>query len=290
MASPPSKDAISGSGATPSNAQARAGFGALWENLWGAGGLLGASGLPSDARVALGIGSVFSFRNKLINGGFALNQRGYASGAATVSSNQYTLDRWRVVTLGQALTYSASAPGNAVVAPAGGIEQVIEGNNIEGGVYTLSWVGAGTATVNGAAVANGGQTVALAAGANVTVKFIGAVAKAQFEFGSVATPFEQRHAALELFLCQRYFETGSLKMTSAYPGGSSNAQLTTTICFKATKRAAPTMTQLGTSTSSNVSANSFVSPDTNGAAVNMVIGAAAGLYSLNLDWTASAEL
>ncbi|BEP42270.1 phage tail protein [Variovorax sp. V15] len=54
MPAPPSKNDISGSGATPSNAQARSGFGALWENLWGAVGLLGSTGLPIDARAALG--------------------------------------------------------------------------------------------------------------------------------------------------------------------------------------------------------------------------------------------
>ena len=149
--------------------------------------------------------SQFSFRNKLINGNFAINQRGYVSGTATVSANQYTLDRWRVVTSGQNLAFSASGNGNAVTAPAGGIEQVIEGANIEGGVYTLSWVGSGTATVNGSVVTNGGQTSPLTAGANVTVKFIGAVENAHFEIGSVATPFEQRPISVELAMCQRYY-------------------------------------------------------------------------------------
>ncbi|MDN8617011.1 hypothetical protein [Variovorax ginsengisoli] len=82
---------------------------------------------------------------------------------------------------------------------------MIEGSNIEGGVYTLSWVGAGTASVNGTAIANGAQTASLTAAANVTVKFVGAVSKVQFELGSVATPFEQRHPTLELMLGRRYY-------------------------------------------------------------------------------------
>lgn len=163
-----------------------------------------------------------AFRNKIINGLFSINQRGYTSGAATTAANQYTLDRWRVVTSGQNVSWVASGNGASVTAPAGGLEQVIEGSSIEGGVYTLSWVGTATATVNGAAIANGGQTATLAAGADVTVRFSGGTVKeAQFERGSIATPFEQRPLGLELSLCQRYFFAphgdyiGSAKGTSA---------------------------------------------------------------------------
>lgn len=203
---PPTKDSISGSGATPSNAQAREGFGAVWENLYGANGLLGSTGLQADARNGLGIGSVLSFRNLVINGNFAINQRVYASGAATTAANQYTLDRWRVVVSGQSITFGAASPDRVVTAPAGGMEQVFEGVNMVGGVYTLSWVGTATATVNGAAVTNGGQTAALTAGANATLKFSGGtVDRVQFELGTVATPFERRPFGLELMLCQRYF-------------------------------------------------------------------------------------
>ena len=53
MPAPPSKDSIAGSGSTPSNAQARAGFDAVWENLYGTSGLLGPTGNPIDARAAL---------------------------------------------------------------------------------------------------------------------------------------------------------------------------------------------------------------------------------------------
>lgn len=56
MATPPAKTEISGVYPNPSNAVARAGFGKLWETLFGTGGLLGATGNPADARAALGIG------------------------------------------------------------------------------------------------------------------------------------------------------------------------------------------------------------------------------------------
>lgn len=205
---PPSKDSISGAGSTPSNAQARAGFGTIHDNLYGAGGLLGSTGLTSDARNGLGIGSVISFRNLLINGTFSINQRVYASATATTTANQYTLDRWRVVTSGQNLSFGAASPDRVVTAPAGGIEQVVEGSNMVGGTYTLSWEGTATATVNGTAITNGGQTAALTAGANATIRFSGGtVGRAQFELGTVATPFERRPPGIELLLCQRYCYT-----------------------------------------------------------------------------------
>ena len=149
-------------------------------------------------------GSSLCFRNKIINGNFGINQRAYVSGTATSVANQYTIDRWRVVTSGQNITFTASGNGNIVTAPAGGIEQVIESLNIEGGTYTLSWTGTATGAVNGSAVSNGGQ-VTLPANTNATIRFTsGTVSLVQLEEGSVVTPFENRPIGTELSLCQRY--------------------------------------------------------------------------------------
>lgn len=159
-------------------------------------------------------GTALSFRNKIINGNFGINQRAYVSGTATSGVNQYTLDRWRVVTSGQNLTFSASGTGNIVTAPAGGIEQVIESLNIEGGTYTLSWTGTATGAVNGSAVSNGGQ-VTLTANTNATIKFSsGTVSLVQLEAGSVATPFENRPIGTELALCQRYYYRTIVRVTT----------------------------------------------------------------------------
>lgn len=149
-------------------------------------------------------GQLAGFRNLLINANFAINQRGYVSGAATTGANQYTLDRWRVVTSGQNVTFSASGNGNQITAPAGGIEQVIEGINIGGGTYVLNWTGTATATVNGTARAKG-ESFTLPANTNATVRLIGGTASVvQLEPGTVPTPFEHRPVGAELALCQRY--------------------------------------------------------------------------------------
>jgi hypothetical protein len=162
------------------------------------------NGITGIVTPALVNGTALAFRNKIINGNFGINQRAYVSGTATSGANQYTLDRWRVVTSGQNLTFSASGIGNIVTAPAGGIEQVIESLNIEGGTYTLSWTGTATGAVNGSAISNGGQ-VTLPANTNATIKLSsGTVSLVQLEAGSVVTPFENRPIGTELELCQRY--------------------------------------------------------------------------------------
>jgi hypothetical protein len=153
-----------------------------------------------------GIPSITSgLRNLVINGNPTINQRGYVSGAAVAAANTYTLDRWRVVVSGQSVSWSDSAGVRTVTAPVGGMEQVVEGASIDAGIYTLSWVGTASATVNGNAVANGGQAT-LSGGANATIRMTdGTWSRLQLEPGRVATSFERRPAGVELALCQRYY-------------------------------------------------------------------------------------
>lgn len=172
----------------------------------------------TNAKIAFD-GGAFSFRNKLINAQGLINQRVYVSGTATTTANQYTVDRWRVVTSGQNLTFSTSQNVVTFTAPAGGIEQVVEGLNIEAGTYVLNWTGTATATVNGTARTKG-ESFSLAGGSNVTVRFInGTFSLPQLERGVTPTPFEYRSFGLELSLCQRYFQS--------YPGNITNAGYTT---------------------------------------------------------------
>lgn len=163
------------------------------------------SGVLVDVSGAGGGATGGGTRNVLINGNPMINQRGYVSGTATTGANEYTVDRWRVVTLGESITFSDSANVRTVTAPAGGVEQVIEGVNLLSDTYTLSWTGTATATVDGNPVTNGGQ-VTLTGGTNATVKFSGGTfSLAQLERGTVATPFEHRNYGDELALCQRYY-------------------------------------------------------------------------------------
>jgi hypothetical protein len=170
--------------------------------------------IPGIEAVTVRDGPLAGFRNLIINGNPLINQRAYVSGAATSGANQYTLDRWRVVTSGQNASWTDSAGVRTVTAPAGGMEQVIEGAGLIGGTYTLSWNGTATATVGGASVTKGAQ-VTLTGGADVTVRMSnGTWSLLQLEPGNVATPFEFRPIAAELPLCMRYYERLTFANTS----------------------------------------------------------------------------
>ena len=210
-------------------------------------------------------GPLAGFRNLIINANPTINQRAYVSGTATTAANQYTLDRWRVVTSGQSITWTDSANVRTVTAPAGGVEQVIEGTSIFTGTYTLSWTGTATATVAGSAVSNGGN-VSLTGGTNTTVRFSsGTFSKVQLEPGTVATPFEQRPVAAVLALCQRYYFDPPTNWLAAWGGVAGDIQDFSTLgCLPATMRAAPTASGI------TFVANNCATPSVNYLTVNGV--------------------
>jgi hypothetical protein len=184
----------------------------------------------------------FSFKNRLINANPIINQRGYVSGAATSGSNQYTLDRWRVVVSGQNVSWTNSGLTRTVTCPAGGLEQVIESLNIEGGTFVLSWTGTATATVNGTAVVENG-TFTLPANTNATVRFSsGTLSNPQLEAGTVATPFERRDYGRELAMCQRYLPVAAIPYNQyMYAGMAFSANsVQVFIPFSVPARSAPT--------------------------------------------------
>ncbi len=246
-----------------SKATANTKFGELYDYIVA---LLGASGNAADARTALGAttvgtalftavdaaaarktagvpnsGPLSGLRNLIINGNFSVNQRAYASGTAVGAANTYTLDRWRVVVSGQNASYVTSGAGRLVTAPAGGLEQVVEGASVGGGTYTINWTGTATCTVNGTARAKG-ATFALAAGSNATVRFSGGtVGDVQMEPGEVVTGFELRPVALEMMLCARYYCTADGEHKFDGSLGTATASTGATWFLPVNMRAAPTL-------------------------------------------------
>jgi hypothetical protein len=155
-------------------------------------------------------------RNRIINGNFAINKRA-VSGTVTLAAGAYGHDRWKAGASGCTYTFAASGSNpvdTAITITSGSLIQVIEGREIEGGVYTLSWTGTATGryavnggTTSGSYAAGPIVTSSATAAQNITVEFtVGTLTRVQFEPGSGATSFERRSQTLEESLCARYFQ------------------------------------------------------------------------------------
>ena len=240
------------------------------------------------ARAALSTPASAGLRNLLINPGFAVNQRGYASGTATTAAAQYTLDGWRVVTAGQSLIYAASGNGYQVTAPAGGLEQVVEGLNIQGGSYVLSWAGTATAAVNGVARTKG-EVFALTANTDTTIRFAGGtVAQAQLELSPAITAFEQRPLVLEQLLCARFYINPVFVGLAGYQS-TGGQQLGLWIAFPVRMRTTPTLTPGGTPAFANVGSEVVDFVTSSGFRYNATAAAAGSVGVAGRSYAASAE-
>jgi len=185
-------------------------------------------------------------KNLIINGDFQVNQRGVSSGHTASGANEYTLDRWKILTSGQSITWSGTY-SKTVTAPAGGFTQIIEGLSIRSGTYVISWSGTATCTVD-AVSKSSGDTFTLTEGTNCTVTFSGGtVANVQVEQGDTPSQFEARSYGEELALCQRYYFDSF--PGDAYPYGFNGNPVAVALQvaiglapFPVTMRAAPTIT------------------------------------------------
>ncbi len=197
------------------------------------------------------------FKNYLINGDFAINQRVFAGGA--LAAGVYGFDRWKAGTGGCNISLSAGV----LTHTSGPLVQVIEAPDLAGKTITVSVdaLTGGNLTVNvegviGTIVAGSGRVgvaVAVPAGStgNVTLTLTpssGAVTykRVQVEMGSAATSFEWRPVGTELLLCQRYYSR--FKSGGVFQGFGSGIISASTVCtsvvikLPATMRAAPATT------------------------------------------------
>jgi len=251
-------------------------------NAWVPIGELGVANLGNLSPASSGT------RNALINANPIINQRAYVSGTATTTANQYTLDRWRVVTSGQSVTWSDSGNVRTINAPAGGIEQVIEGSSLITGTYALSWAGTAAATVAGVAVTKGGS-VTLTGGVDTTVRFSGGTfSLPQLEPGANATQFERRSCAAELAMCQRYFYAPGANIFYQSNAPSAGLSITASFSLPVTMRATPTFTG-GWTAGTNAAAGGY-SPSPWGLVASLT-ATGAGIFQATLSVTSfSAEL
>ena len=122
--------------------------------------------------------------------------------------------------------------------------------NLGSGVDNTGTAGAWT----GAGNVGADSTVALISTVNATFYLSGV----QLEVGSVATPFERRPYGTELQLCQRYYQM--IVGTSGCPASSTLCDFA--IQFPQQMRAAPTCTQAGAVTITDVAASDFAQSST----------------------------
>jgi hypothetical protein len=116
------------------------------------------------------------------------------------------------------------------------------------------------------------------------------LSKVQLEAGSVATPFEQRPIGMELGLCQRYYEIGSLSWLGCFTAaGTARASA----YFRVTKRVVPTIyttTKVysdGTLTGVTPAA---VNPDVDRVGIQFVSTGSSANSEMTVNWACGSEL
>lgn len=197
------------------------------------------------------------FKNFLINGDFAINQRGFAGGA--LAAGVYGHDRWKAGTGG--CNYTVNATTAVITHTSGPLVQVIEAPRLASTQVMVSVEDpSGTIAVNldgqtgsiTSGVGRRGVILTLTAGStgNVTLTLTATgvtYKRVQIELGSTATPFEWRPMAIELTMCERYFQSSRSYASGAYWTGqvTSGSQYAGPRPFSTLMRASPSVTLNG---------------------------------------------
>ena len=247
--------------------------------------------------------NTFGFKNRIIDGGYTINQRVYVSGTA-LASGVYAHDRWKAGSGGCTYTFTQGSAGvnTTITITAGSLQQVIEGCNMpEGGTYVLSWTGTAQARFNGGSYGASPLAVTgITAGANVTIEFnTGTVGNVQLESGSTATSFDVRDYGRELILCQRYYQVSGVwanyQFMYAYtvPAnyGLKNVQFFTPMRASAT---AVAYSESGVANRFSINRGGaytagYITENT-GFTITNATGGGVNITELTFSWTASAEL
>jgi hypothetical protein len=85
-------------------------------------------------------GGAIGTKNVIIDGNFNVNQRG-VSGTVTLAAGAYGHDRWKGGASGCTYTFATVENVTTLTISAGSLIQVVEGLNLQSGIYTLSFSG-----------------------------------------------------------------------------------------------------------------------------------------------------
>ncbi|MEN5285747.1 hypothetical protein ABE494_07325 [Stenotrophomonas lactitubi] len=262
-------------------------------------------------------------KNMLINCGIPINQRGFAGGA--LAAGVYGYDRWKAGTGGCNVTINATT--GVFTHTSGPLQQIVEAPPLAWGQpLTISVenpsgsiavsVGGATATITSGS-GRRGVTVTPSGSGNMTVQLTATgvtYSRPQLERGSAATPFDVRWYALELLLCQRYYEKSYNDTVKPGTAGAGDGRCTVLVTglpatahiwgqsvdFRVSKRANPSITTyshatgaVGMARDSSVNGDVPTAISAPGQAGFLWYASAAGSpASVNLEchWVADAEL
>ena len=181
--------------------------------------------------------------NMIINGNFAVNQRGL-SGTVTVAAGAQVHSCWKAGAAGVTYTFSASGGVTTLNITAGSIVQVIQGTDIAGGDHTASWQGTATGRFNVAAFGAAGVASAeLPGGTHASLEIgVGTVSRVNLSPGLVARPFGWRRLADEIALCEyrlpSIISTSESNLATGIVSGTGTGYLS--VGLKSIPRANPT--------------------------------------------------
>jgi len=244
-------------------------------------------GGTESLRLSLDLTQCPSRKNKLRNGAFRINQRGYVSGTALVqgvpsTGAGYGHDCWRAGAGGCTYTFTQSKGPTQTTITAGSLISKVEDVDINQAQMVLSWEGTAQARVgvNGAepsgAYAASPILITATAGASVAVEFgTGTVGKVQLENGTFRTPFEWDRYDDALRACQRYCPVITLTLYSFIGQVDTNATAFVPVRLPVPARVAPTGMVVSVS-------GSLTKPNADTAALTALVLNAAGADSVLL--------
>lgn len=242
----------------------------------------------AQLRDGVGFQAQLGTRNRVINGGFSVNQRA-VTGTVVLAAGAYGHDRWKAGSGGCTYTFATVGVTTTLTISSGTLIQVIEGNNIEGGIYCMSWAGTAQGKIGaGAYSASGVNSLSLTAGANTTIEFsTGTLTNVQFELGTGATPFERRPFTYEEQLCKRYYQAvyAGVRFQATGAGQACSSQ----ISFPVTMRGTPTLTLLTAGSATNA-VGSQLAFTKNGFRYDITSGAAGDSFAIDWLYGLEAEL
>lgn len=283
MSAPPARTALADTYPNPSNAVFRTGIGALWDYVTER---LGLSGTAADARTALGIGPNISYRNRVTNSRFIGNVRS-VTGTVTLAAGAYGHDGWKAGAAGCTYTFATSGADVVLTISAGSLIHTIDGVNIEGGSYIMSWFGTSQGKIAaGAAAVSPVAAVGVTAGANLAIEFgTGTLSRVQLEAGTASTPYERRNKADEIMACRSLVRLVQIEIQNSGAAG----QQVLHRAYWEPMRAAPSLVSFGTPSYTNVTSETTTRIQDGGFTYGIVVVASAG-YIAQRQYIATAEL